>query len=67
MVEVKWTARSIKDINEIAEYISKDSFFYASGVVARIFSQEESLKNNIQFGRIVPEFDNKIIREVISK
>ena len=66
MVEIKWTARAISDITEIAEYISKDSFHYASGVVDRIFSQEEYLKNDTYYGRIVPEFNNKNIREVIT-
>ena len=66
MVEVNWTSRSINDISEIADYISKDSFHYAAGVVDRILSQEEYLKSNVNFGRIVPEFNNKNIREVIS-
>ncbi len=66
MVEVKWTARAINDINKIAEYISKDSYHYAIGIAERILSQEEYLKKDTYFGRIVPEFNNKNIREVIT-
>ncbi len=50
MVKVIWTARSVTDINQIAEYISKDSFHYAAGVVERILECEEYLKNNPSLG-----------------
>ena len=66
MVEVVWTARSLNDINQIAEYIAKDSFTYAAGVVERIFSLEKLIKKTPELGRLVPEFNNKKIREVIS-
>ncbi|MHB8260988.1 MAG: type II toxin-antitoxin system RelE/ParE family toxin [Bacteroidia bacterium] len=66
MVEVVWTAQSLNDIDQIAEYIAKDSFNYAKGVVERIFSLEKYLKKDSEFGRIVPEFNDKKIREVIT-
>jgi plasmid stabilization system protein ParE len=66
MAEIVWTARSIKDIDQIAEYIAKYSFNYAAGVVERILSLEKLIKKNSELGRIVLEFNNKKIREVLS-
>ena len=65
MVEIVWTARALNDIDQIAEYISKDSFMYATRIVERIFYVEELLLLNTRIGRMVPEFHNNVIREVI--
>lgn len=37
MVEVIWTDQAIDDINNIAEFISKDSFKYAQIQVSKFF------------------------------
>ena len=34
--EVIWTDEALCDVEEIAKYIEKDSFFYASSVVTKI-------------------------------
>ena len=34
--EVIWTDESLCDVESIAKYIEKDSFFYASSVVTKI-------------------------------
>ncbi len=36
MVKVNWSARSIKDLDEIAEYISKDSTKYAKLTIEKL-------------------------------
>ncbi len=65
MVTVKWTPQSISDINAIAEYISRDSVRYASLFVEKIFDQESMFQVSVRIGRIVPEFENEDIRELI--
>jgi len=65
MVEVRWTPQSIEDIENIAEYISKDSMKYAFIQVQDFFEAAEILENFPKSGRIVPELANKDIRELI--
>ncbi len=65
MVEIKWTLQSINDIENIAEFISKDSERYAQIQVQRFFEAVEILETNPIIGRVVPEFNNEIIRELI--
>ena len=65
MVEVRWTSQSIEDIGNIAEFISKDSRKYALIQVQDFFEAAEILENFPKSGRIVPELDNKDIRELI--
>jgi len=65
MVEVKWTDQSIQDIDNIAEYISQDSVNYAELQVNDFFERAEILNEFPNTGRIVPEFKDKNIRELI--
>lgn len=65
MVKVNWTAQAINDINSVAEYIAQDSRHFAEIQVERFFSHVLILERKPLAGRIVPEFQDKKIREVI--
>jgi toxin ParE1/3/4 len=65
MVEVNWTDQAIEDINNIAEFIAKDSPKYADIQVERFFNRAKILETSYLIGRIVPETNNKSIRELI--
>lgn len=65
MVEINWTDQALFDIENIAEYIAKDSPFYASVQVQRFFDAAELLRSQSEAGRIVPEIKNPHIREII--
>ena len=39
VVEIKWTVQALEDIENIANYIAKDSFQYASIQTKRFFEQ----------------------------
>ena len=65
MVEIKWTNFAIENLNDIGDYIEKDSFRYAEIVVNSLFDSTEILEQHPLAGRIVPEFNNKNIRELI--
>lgn len=65
MVEIRWTPQAIDDINNIAEYISKDSIKYAKIQTERFFDATEILKTQPTVGRIVPEIEKPTIRELI--
>jgi toxin ParE1/3/4 len=65
MVEVKFTEQALKDIEEIAHFISADSSHYASLQVQKIISKTDILENFPKVGRIVPEVKHKSVRELI--
>ena len=54
---------SLDDIQDIAEYISRDSTYHALRVVERIFETGDSIAQQPHIGRIVPETVNPLIRE----
>ena len=65
MVQIRWTANAKNDLEDIAEYISKDSFKYAKLQVIRIKHRTQILKSQIQVGKPVPEFQDSKIRELL--
>ncbi len=65
MVEIKWTNKSINNLKNIFEYIAQDSKKYASLQVKKIKERTKKLKIQPLSGRIVPEFDDLNIRELI--
>jgi len=52
-------------LEEIAEFIAKDSVHYAEITVTRLFSSTSILRSYPLSGRVVPEFELEHIREVI--
>jgi toxin ParE1/3/4 len=67
MAEIKiiWSKGALKDIEEIISFISKDSTQYATRFASKIIDSIEVLKTFPEIGRIVPEYDNKNLREII--
>ena len=65
MVKIVWTERSLKDLEDIADYISKDSVKYAKLTIERIINQTSILEKQPLIGRIEPELCDKRIRELI--
>jgi len=58
-----WSPEAIEDIEAIASYIERDSLWYARAVVAKIVETAEAILNHPELGRIVPEIDDRSIRE----
>ena len=65
MVKINWTNFALKDLNEIADFISKDSVRYAQMTVKYLFESPTLLKTHPKAGRIVPEFKEENLRELI--
>ena len=65
MVEVNWTNSAIQDLNDIGDYIAKDSIRYAELTVQELFESVDILENYPLSGKIVPEFNNETIRQLI--
>lgn len=60
---VRWSPRALEDVEAIADYIEKDSPFYAKAVVTKIIAISRQLEDFPFSGRIVPEAGDNILRE----
>ena len=65
MAQVTWTERALSDIEAITQYISKDSPFYANIFIKRVYKKVQLLLDFPTMGRVVPEYGEENIRELI--
>lgn len=65
MVQINWTYQSKIDLEDIAEYISKDSKKYAQLQVLKIFKRTQILKKLPYSGKILIELHRNDLRELI--
>ena len=63
--KIIWTEDGIGSFEEVVQYISKDSVYYASNFEKKIWLSIERLKDFPYMGRVVPEYSNPDIRELI--
>ena len=61
--KVIWTEEALMDVESIAKYIEKDSFFYASSVVSKILDTSKLISTFPLSGRIIPEEESELVRE----
>jgi len=62
-LEVRWSPEAIEDLEAIAEYIARDSVYYARTVVSEMFLASRNVVEFPLIGRTVPEIDDENIRE----
>lgn len=65
MARVIWTNPALADVQRIIEYISNDSQYYAERVGNRIVQAPRRLKQFPLSGRVIAEFSDNNIREII--
>ena len=63
--KVTWSYEATEDLDALAEYIAKDSSFYAAAFTQQILDVSRSLNEFSERGRIVPEIGNPNIRELL--
>lgn len=63
--KIAWTEDAISSLEDVAKHISEDSVFYASNFAKKILVLVEKLKDFPSIGRIVPEYNDPEIRELI--
>ena len=64
-MKIQWTEPAVLDLEDIRDYIARDSEFYASEFVGKIFKAVKKWKGFPQLGRRVSEVDDDSIREII--
>ncbi|TKB76225.1 MAG: type II toxin-antitoxin system RelE/ParE family toxin [Nitrospira sp.] len=65
MAQVRWSLTAGNDLQDIENFIARDSVLHAIACVDRIVESAETLLKSPQIGRIVPEFNRPDLREVI--
>ncbi len=65
MVEIKWLIISKIDLKEIFDFIAKDSEKFAEIQMQKIVEEVSILKTFPKIGKVVREFNNENIRELI--
>ncbi len=65
MAEIRWTLTAEADLRGIEEFISKDSAIYAINFIGQLIESAEILDANPEIGRVVPEFQDQDIRELL--
>ncbi len=65
--KIIWTNEVYEDLESTAEYISKDSPFYASAFIEEVLLAGKNLNQNPDRGRRVPEVNDENIREIFVK
>ena len=58
-----WSPEAIEDLEAVAAYIERDSPWYATAVVSKVFETAESIVEFPELGRVVPEIGRYEIRE----
>lgn len=64
---VLWTKQAQADLAAIRAFISQDSPHYASVIIARLIAATERLVPFPESGRVVPEFEHPLVREVVHR
>ncbi len=62
---IEWTDPALDDLEDIRDYIGKDSPYYARQFIEHIFDATKTLQDHPELGRLVPEADRKDVRELI--
>lgn len=65
MAILVWSETSKDDLKEIYSYIAKASRHYANSLINKINHSTKKLKYYPEIGRVVPEYQNVKIREII--
>jgi addiction module RelE/StbE family toxin len=66
MTRLEWTDPAVADLDNIHDYIARDSVEYAQAVIERLIHAVERLKSFPESGRIVPEAATPSVREVVT-
>ena len=64
-MRIAWSPVAVERASEIVDYIAQDKPSAADNWIRTIFSKVEQVRSNPEIGRIVPEINERQIRELI--
>ena len=62
---IRWSPRAADSLEEICDYIARDSEYYAALFAKKVMAMVEKIAVLPRAGRVVPEYQDKNLREVI--
>ena len=65
MAEVRWSLTAANDLEELEDFIARDSVLHAISFIDRIVQSADKLESSPSLGRIVPEFGRPELRELL--
>jgi toxin ParE1/3/4 len=65
MAEVRWSLTASQDLQELEDFIGRDSILHAINFIDRVVESAERLQEAPQLGRVVPEFGRDDLRELL--
>lgn len=66
MTHLEWTDPAVADLENIQDYLARDSTEYANAVVERLIQSVERLRSFPASGRLVPEAPTTKVRELLA-
>ncbi len=66
-MKVVWTKEALERLNEIEEFIGINNPKRAEAFINYLIDSGESISDNPNLGRVVPDFANTKLREIIVK
>jgi len=67
MASIIWTESALNDINNIADFISKDSEFYAKQFVKKLIDATVKLESFPEIGKPLRELPQSVYKEILFK
>lgn len=64
MAKIVWSKAAFQDLRKIFDFIATDSEYYAQKVIEKIKARVLILATQQRIGRVVPDFNNELIREL---
>ncbi len=64
-MHVEWSAYARDDLDDLVQYISRDSAFYAGLFAQRVVLATRRLNVFPESGRVIPEAEDPALREII--
>ncbi len=64
-MKIVWSDKALNDLECIGDYIGEDDPQAANRFVSRLFNRTAALRKHPRLGRIVPEFNDESLREVL--
>ncbi|MBA4368141.1 MAG: plasmid stabilization protein [Desulfobacterium sp.] len=64
-MKIVWSPLAVERASEIVDYIAQDKLLAADQWIHTVFSKVEQLRSNPEIGRIVPEINERQLRELI--
>lgn len=64
-MQIEITEPALQNLTDIKEYIGHDSKYYANIFINNLFNKIDNILTFPKAGRVVPEYKNQDIREII--